>query len=92
MKKQRDIKFGIGKKLFLYSMAIFLIPIIIGGSISFFVAKKQLKENVKMHLSDLARDCGRKISYYVNARYQDIRLHTKADVFRGQNNEKKQDL
>ena len=90
MKKQREIKFGIVKKLLFYFLTISLVPLIIAGSISFIISKNQFEENTKMHLSDLAGDCGRKISYYVNARYQDIRLLLKADVFEGNDREAKQ--
>ena len=74
MEKQRDMKFGIGKKLLIYFLVLSLVPIIIGGSISFYITKSQLEKNTKAYLSDLARDCGRKISYYVSSRYQDIKL------------------
>ena len=90
MEKQRGITFGIGKKLLLYFLALSLVPIIIGGSISFYITKNQLEENTKTHLSDLARDCGRKISYYVSSRYQDIKLLSQADVFEGNDTDTKQ--
>jgi len=90
MEKQRDLKFGIGKKLLICFLALSLVPIIIGGIISFYITKNQLQENTKAHLSDLARDCGRKISYYVSSRYQDIRLLSHADVFEGNDTDKKQ--
>ncbi len=90
MKTHRDIKFGIGKKLLFYFLILSLVPIVISGVISFVITKKQLEENTKRHLTHHARDCGRKISYYVNARYQDIRLLSKADVFEGNDRETKQ--
>ena len=68
-----------------------LVPIIVGGSISFHITKSQLEENTKAHLSDLARNCGRKISYYVSSHYQDIKLLSLADVFEGNDTDKKQE-
>ena len=66
------------------------MPIIIAGSISFTITKNQLEEDTKAHLSDLARDCGRKISFYVNSHYQDIKLLSHADVFEGNDTDAKQ--
>ena len=90
MEKQRGKRFGIGKKLLAYFLVLSLLPIIIGGGISFYITKNQLEENTKAHLSDLARDCGRKISYYVNARYQDIKLLSQSDVFKNTDPQQKQ--
>ncbi len=90
MENKRDKKFGIGKKLLVYFLVLSLVPIIIGGSISFYITKNQLEENTKTHLSDLARDCGRKISYYVSSRYQDIKLLSQVDVFEGNDTDAKQ--
>ena len=74
---------GIGKKLMLYFLALSLVPLIIGGVISFAVAKKQLEEHTEAHLSDLARNSGENISFYVSEYYQDIKMLSQADVFRG---------
>ncbi len=82
MEKQKRIKFRIGIKLLIWFLALSLIPIVVGGSICFISTKRQLKNNTKAHLSDLVRDCGRKISYYVSSRYQDIKLLSQADVFK----------
>ena len=90
MEKQNGIKFGIGKKLLVYFLVLSLVPVIIGGIISFTITKNQLQENTKARLSYLARDCGRKISFYVNSRYQDIRLLSHADVFEGNDTDAKQ--
>ncbi len=90
MEEQRDIKFGIGKKLLVYFLVLSLVPVIIGGIISFTITKNQLQENTKARLSYLARDCGRKISFYVNSRYQDIRLLAHAAVFEGNDTDAKQ--
>jgi len=90
MEEQRDKKFGIGKKLLVYFLGLSLLPIIIGGTISFYITKEKCKENTKAHLSDLARDCGRKISYYVNSRYHDIKLLSQSDVFRSTDTQQKQ--
>jgi len=83
MEKQRGIKFGISRKLLIYFLILSLVPLIIIGSTSFVVTKNQLEENAEEYLLVLARDCGRKISYYVDSRYQDIKLLSKADVFQG---------
>jgi len=90
MKEQGSKKFGIGKKLLAYFLVLSLLPIIIGGTISFYITKKQCKENTKAHLSDLARDCGRKISYYVNSRYHDIKLLSQSYVFKNTDTQQKQ--
>jgi len=62
-----------------------LLPIIIDGTISFYITKNQCEKNTEAHLSDLARDCGKKISYYVSSRYQDIRILSQAGVLRDKN-------
>jgi signal transduction histidine kinase/HAMP domain-containing protein len=90
MEEQRGKKFGIGKKLLVSFLVLSLLPIIIGGTISFYITKNQLEENTKAHLSDLARDCGRKISYYVNSRYQDIKLFSQSYVFKSTDTQQKQ--
>jgi len=84
------VKFGIGKKLLLYFLLLSLVPIMAGGGISFYVTKDQLQENTKAHLSDRARDCGRKISYYVSSRYRDINLLSLGDVLEGTDTDAKQ--
>jgi len=90
MEEQRGKKFGIGKKLLVYFLVLSLLPIIIGGTISFYITKNQCEKNTKAHLSDLARDCGRKISYYVSSRYQDIKLLSQSYVFKGNDTQQKQ--
>ncbi len=90
MKKQRGIKFSIRRKLLIYFLVLSLVPIIIAGSISFTITKNQLEEDTKAHLSDLAMDCGRKISFYVSSHYQDIKLLSQADVFEGNDTDAKQ--
>jgi len=85
MEEQSGKIFGIGKKLLAYFLALSLLPILIGGMISFHITKNKCEENTKAHLSDLARDCGKKIVYYVSSRYQDIRILSKAEVLRGRN-------
>jgi len=83
MEEQQHTKFGIGKKLLLYFLVLALVPMVIGGAISFFISRSQLEDKTKAHLSDLARDCGKKIDYYVSSRYQDIKLFSLAGVFKG---------
>ena len=90
MDKQRGIRFGIGKKLIIYFLLLSLVPIVIGGSISFYITKSQLEKNTKAYLSDLARDCGRKISYYVSSRYQDIKLLSHVPAIKGNDTDAKQ--
>jgi PAS domain S-box-containing protein len=87
MEKQRGKTYGIGKKLLFYFLVLSLLPTIIGGTISYYITKHQCEENTKAHLSDLARDCGRKISYYVSSCYQDIRILSQAEVLKGKNRE-----
>jgi len=87
MEEQNKKTFGIGKKLLVYCLVLSLLPIIIGGTISFYITKNKCEETTKIHLSDLARDCGRKISYYVSSRYQDIAILSQAEVLR--HNDKK---
>ncbi|UCH07847.1 MAG: PAS domain S-box protein [Deltaproteobacteria bacterium] len=88
--KQQPIKFGIGKKLLFYFLVLALLPMVISGAVSFFISRSQLQEKTKAHLSDLARDCGKKIDYYVSSRYQDIKLFSLAGVFKGDDTDAKQ--
>ena len=90
MEKQQPIRFGIGKKLLFYFLVLALLPMVIGGAVSFFISRNQLQEKTKAHLSDLARDCGKKIDYYVSSRYQDIKLFSLAAVFKGNDADAKQ--
>jgi signal transduction histidine kinase len=90
MKKQRGKQFGIRKKLLIYFLTLSILPIIVGGTISFYITKNQCEKNTKAHLSDLARDCGRKISYYVNSRYHDIKLLAQSYVLKGTDTQQKQ--
>jgi signal transduction histidine kinase len=90
MKEQSGKKFGIGKKLLAYFLVLSLLPIIIGGIISFYITKDKSEEDIKAHLGDLTRDCGRKISYYVNSRYHDIKLLSQSDVFKNTDTQQKQ--
>ncbi len=53
------------------------------GCISYTVTKNQLDENAKEHLLVISKDGGRKISYFMDTRYQDMELLCKADVFKG---------
>jgi PAS domain S-box-containing protein len=87
MKKGGGIRFGIGRKLLLCFLLLSLVPIIVGGTIAFTLTKNQLEDNTRAHLNDLARDCGRKISYYVSSRYQDIKILAQAKVFKGTDRE-----
>jgi signal transduction histidine kinase len=91
MEEQNGKTFGIGKKLLVYFLALSLLPTLIGGIISFQITKNQCEKNTEAHLGDLARDCGKKISYYVSARYQDIRLVSQAEVLKGKDTQAKQD-
>ena len=90
MEKPREMKFKIAQKLFFYFLLLSLVPIVIGGSVSFYITKNELEQTTKANLSSLARDCGRKISYYVSSRYQDIKLLSQADVFKGNDTNEKQ--
>jgi len=90
MEKPRKMKFGIAQKLFFYFLLLSLVPVVIGGGVSFYITKNKLEQTTKANLSSLARDCGRKISYYVSSRYQDIKLLSHADVFKGNDTAAKQ--
>ena len=90
MEKQKGMKLGIRNKLLLCLLALVLSPLIIDGSVSYIITRNQLEESKKAHLSDLARDCGRKISYYVSSHYQGIRLLSQAVVFKGRDTDAKQ--
>ena len=85
MEERGSKTLGIAKKLFVYFLVLSLLPILIGGIISFHITKNKCEEKTGAHLSDLTRDCGNKISYYVSARYQDIRILSLTEVFRGKN-------
>ena len=90
MEKTRKTRFGIAQRLFLWFLLLSLVPIAIGGTVSFYITKQELEKTTKANLSDLARDCGRKISYYVSSRFQDIKLLSQAEVFRGDDTDAKQ--
>ncbi len=83
MEKQNGKTFGIAKKLLAYFLVLSLLPILVVGIISFYVTRTQCEEKTRAHLSDLARDCGKKISYYVSSRYHDIRILSQTEVLRG---------
>jgi signal transduction histidine kinase len=85
MEEQGSKTFGIAKKLFAYFLVLSLLPILIGGIIFFHITKNKCEEKTRAHLSDLTRDCGNKISYYVSARYQDIRILSLTEAFKGKN-------
>jgi signal transduction histidine kinase/HAMP domain-containing protein len=90
MEKPRKMKFGIAQKLLFYFLILSLVPIVIGGSVSFYITKNEVEQSTKANLSSLARDCARKISYYISSRYQDIKLLSHADVFKGNDTAAKQ--
>jgi len=73
---------GIARKLLAYFLTLSLLPLLIAGIISYSVTRNRCEEQSREHLSDLARDCGKKIAYYMSSRYQDIRILSLADVFR----------
>lgn len=83
MKEQILKNSGIARKLLAYFLILSLLPLLIGGMLSYGVSRNRCEEKSRQHLSDLARDCGKKISYYMDSRYQDIRMLSLADVFKG---------
>jgi sensor histidine kinase YesM len=90
MEKQIGIRFGIRKKTLVYFLILSLVPLVIGGTISYIITRNILKENARIHLTYLTMDCGRKISYYISARYQDIKLLSRSDVFKSKDTNAKQ--
>ena len=76
------MKSGIRKKLLLYFLLIALIPLLLIGIISDTISKNSHEEAIIKHLNDLSRDCGRKISLFMDARYSDIALFSQAYVFK----------
>ena len=52
------------------------------GIISNIISKNSLEEAIIKHLNDLSRDCGRKISFFIDARYSDIAFFSQAHVFK----------
>ena len=90
MEKQGGIGFGIRRKVLIYFLILSLVPLVIGGTISYIITRNKLKENARIHLTDLTMDCGRKISYYISARYQDIKLLSRSDVFKSKDTNAKQ--
>ena len=79
---KRRIMLTIGSKLLIYLLAFSLLPLIIGGMISFTVTKKQIEEHMQEHLSDLSRDCGSIISFHMGEHYRSIRVFSHADIFK----------
>ena len=90
MEKQGGIGFGIRRKVLVYFLILSLVPLVIGGTISYIITRNKLKENARIHLADITMDCGRKISYYISARYQDIKLFSRSDVFKSKDTNAKQ--
>ena len=66
----------------IYFLLITLIPMLIIGIISNIISKNSLEEAIIKHLNDLSRDCGRKISFFIDARYSDIAYFSQAHVFK----------
>jgi len=48
MEEQRGKKFGIGKKLLVYFLVLSLLPIIIGGTIS-FISQNKIVKKIQRH-------------------------------------------
>ena len=90
MEEQKGKPGGIAKKLFAYFLVLSLLPLLIGGIIAFLITKHQCEEKTGAHLSDLARDCGNKISYYMSSCYRDIRILSETGVFRSKNRQEVQ--
>jgi len=80
MRKKRVKKGNLGRKLLIYFLLLSLVPLVLMGSMAFLITINQLEKNTQVHLSDLARDCGRKISYYISEVYQDIKWHSGSDI------------
>ncbi|MCD4774046.1 MAG: HAMP domain-containing protein [Bacteroidales bacterium] len=81
MKEENKIKFGIRKKLITYFLIMTLVPVLILGSISYFITKNSLEKSTKNHLSDLSRDLSRKISHFMDTQYSNILAISQADIF-----------
>lgn len=82
MKKPATILSGIDRKLLFYFLVASIVPLILGGMFVANIANSHSREYIRVHISDLARDLGRKISYYVNMNYQNIRLLAAAEVLK----------
>ena len=82
MEKKRTKKTSLRRKLLIYFLLLSLVPIVIVGSTAFLITIRQLERSTQAHLSHLARDYGWEISYYVSEVYQDIKRHSKPDIFR----------
>lgn len=90
IRKLRFRNFGIGRRLLIYFLILSVVPLMIAGTTAFVISKKALENSTRAHLSDLARDCGRKISYYVNSGYQDTEMLSQANVLEGDDDKAKQ--
>lgn len=82
MKKTSTLLSGIDRKLLFYFLVVSIVPLILGGIFVANIANSHSRENTRVHISDLARDLGRKISYYVNMNYQNVRLLATAEVLK----------
>lgn len=83
-------KFGIDKRLSLYISMVSLIPLIIISVSLFIITKHALENGAEERLINLARDCGKKISYYVDSRHYDIKILANTPIFKGADNAAKQ--
>ena len=82
MEKPATVLSGIDRKLLFYFLVVSIVPLILGGMFVANIANSHSRENTRAHISDLARDLGRKISYYVNMNYQNVRLLATAEVLK----------
>jgi PAS domain S-box-containing protein len=87
MSGKRTFRFGIGTKILIGFLILSLLPVIIGGSISYAIARNQLETSIKRNLQDLAKDCGRKISYYVSTQFEITELLSQNDIIMGSDRE-----
>ncbi|HEC60650.1 MAG TPA: HAMP domain-containing protein [bacterium] len=76
----RTKKTSLRRKLLIYFLFLSLVPMVIVGSIAFLITKRQLERSTQAHLSDLARNCGWEISYYIGEVYQDIKRIRESDI------------
>ncbi|MCK5198560.1 MAG: cache domain-containing protein, partial [Spirochaetales bacterium] len=87
MNGKNTLRFGIGRKIQIGVLIVVLLPMIIGGSVSYYIYRNQQKVSAIRNLRNFADECGRDISYYVNTQFEVTRLVANNDVFQGGDHE-----
>ena len=72
MSGKNTFRFGIGRKIQIGVVIVVLLPMIIGGSVSYYIYRNQQKASAISNLQDFASECGKDISYYINTQFEGL--------------------